>query len=192
MLPNSYPRENNPSIDTLQFEVNPDTESSTESSTLSSSSDLEQEVSHSNVTEDNSVSEMVVNTDNSRVPHDSIFIGGQFNSVEYLLKSLYNSLESSDLDKSLVQQSQISGEMNSVEQELLKTIRELRDCLGQHLEKYEQLKRDIPEIIDNLKQSATLSKKYTEKMKKYYPVEYSKSKDKVLNRITNDEEDLYI
>ena len=93
MFRNSYSRESNPSIDTLQFEVNPDTESSTESSTVSSSSSIEEELLATNVTDDNNGRAV---TSNFKTSHDSIFIGGQFNSIEYLLKSLYSSLQSSD------------------------------------------------------------------------------------------------
>lgn len=165
----SFTRQPNPSIDAFQFQVQSDNESSTASiSTDDSDTETEQ-------TE-------------ALMPN-----GPQFNGVDYLINSLYNSLDSVQLDRSLVQQSQISGEMNSTTSDILRTIDELERCLKEHIAKYEKLKRQIiPEIVSNISKSARVSSRLRESMKRSYPVEYSKSMDKVVNRITNDEEDLYI
>ncbi|VEU23804.1 DEKNAAC105031 [Brettanomyces naardenensis] len=197
-----FTRQTNPSIDGFQFMVHSDdTESSVDTSTATSGASNEGDDSQSIDEEPDSPGNENYgshghdhhHTDNVGTSEELIPSGSRFNTVDYLISSLYNSLDSLELDRSLVQQSQISGEMNNVTSKILQTIDELRMCLEEHIAKYEKLKLTIiPEIVSNINQSAKISKGLAEKMKKYYPVEYSKSKDKVLNRITDDQEDIYI
>ncbi|ODV87012.1 hypothetical protein CANARDRAFT_179720, partial [[Candida] arabinofermentans NRRL YB-2248] len=115
-----------------------------------------------------------------------------FNAIDYLINSLYGSLNAIELDRSLVLQSQISGELNNTSKEILVLIDELSSKLTDHVTKYENLKtKIIPGLISNLNKSTKMAAKLTHAMKDMYPVEYSKSKDKVLNRVTDEDEDLY-
>ncbi|QPG72920.1 hypothetical protein FOA43_000224 [Brettanomyces nanus] len=184
-MPSEFARQSNPSIDGFQFMVQSDTESSIDTSAGTSYTSNDEDENP------NPLEERAHHSDNEAggmIPSAS-----RFNAVDYLINSLYNSLDSVELDQSLVQQSQISGEMNNTANEISKTIKELKQSLQEHIEKYEKLKkRIIPEIIANLNQSSKISKKLAVKMKTQYPVEYSKSKDKVLNRLTDEEQDLYI
>lgn len=196
MLHSNFTRKSDPSIDGFQFMVEPDPESSIDSTssttTSTSSSDQEDEETSRHTNSNGLDRPNQAASNSSSITKDSMLIDGQFNSVDYLIKALYDSLDSVELDKSLVQQSQISGQMNNTSKELLNTIEALEKKLQEHIKKYEQLKKIVPQIIRNINQSEKLAKKCTEKMKKYYPVEYSKSRDKVLNCITEDEEDLYM
>ncbi|GME92729.1 unnamed protein product [Ambrosiozyma monospora] len=116
-----------------------------------------------------------------------------FNAVEYLINSLYNSLDSIELDRALVIQSQLSGKFNNTSNEILGLLDEIKESLNDHIEKYERLRKVVmPEIVGNINKSTKLAHKLTQSMKESYPIEYSKSKDKVLNRISDDEENLYI
>ncbi|KAG7827703.1 hypothetical protein KL920_004466 [Ogataea angusta] len=116
-----------------------------------------------------------------------------FNAVDYLIGSLNSSLDSVKLDRSLMMQSQVSGTINNTMQELLRTMNEVSEKLEKHIKRYEQLKTQIiPELSANLAKNTKLCNKLTKNMKDTYPVEYSKSRDKVLNRVTEEEEDLYI
>ncbi|KAG7881244.1 hypothetical protein KL938_003374 [Ogataea parapolymorpha] len=116
-----------------------------------------------------------------------------FNAVDYLIGSLNSSLDSVQLDRSLMMQSQVSGTINNTMQDLLRTMNEVSEKLENHIKRYEQLKTQIiPELNANLDKNTKLCNKLTKKMKETYPVEYSKSRDKVLNRVTEEDEDLYI
>ncbi|KAG7879002.1 hypothetical protein KL905_003603 [Ogataea polymorpha] len=116
-----------------------------------------------------------------------------FNAVDYLIGSLNNSLDSVQLDRSLMMQSQVSGTINNTMQDLLRTMDEVSEKLENHIKRYEQLKTQIiPELNANLDKNTKLCNKLTKKIKETYPVEYSKSRDKVLNRVTEEDEDLYI
>ncbi|GMG19327.1 unnamed protein product [Ambrosiozyma monospora] len=132
----------------------------------------------------------------SEVSNDTVAGGilpSNFNAVEYLINSLYNSLDSIELDRALVIQSQLSGKFNNTSNEILALLDEIKESLNEHIEKYERLKKVvIPEIVGNINKSTKLAHKLTQSMKESYPIEYSKSKDKVLNRISDDEENLYI
>ncbi|ESX02966.1 hypothetical protein KL918_002260 [Ogataea parapolymorpha] len=116
-----------------------------------------------------------------------------FNAVDYLIGSLNSSLDSVQLDRSLMMQSQVSGTINNTMQDLLRTMNEVSEKLENHIKRYEQLKTQIiPELNANLDKNTKLCNKLTKKIKETYPVEYSKSRDKVLNRVTEEDEDLYI
>ncbi|KAG7801161.1 hypothetical protein KL944_003568 [Ogataea haglerorum] len=116
-----------------------------------------------------------------------------FSAVDYLIGSLNSSLDSVQLDRSLMMQSQVSGTINNTMQDLLRTMNEVSEKLENHIRRYEQLRTQIiPELSANLAKNTKLCNKLTKKMKDTYPVEYSKSRDKVLNRVTEEEEDLYI
>ncbi|KAG7787878.1 hypothetical protein KL910_003432 [Ogataea haglerorum] len=116
-----------------------------------------------------------------------------FSAVDYLIGSLNSSLDSVQLDRSLMMQSQVSGTINNTMQDLLRTMNEVSEKLENHIKRYEQLRTQIiPELSANLAKNTKLCNKLTKKMKDTYPVEYSKSRDKVLNRVTEEEEDLYI
>lgn len=116
-----------------------------------------------------------------------------FNAIEYLIASLNNSLSAIELDRSVVLQSKVSGELNSTSIELLKMMDELQEKIEDHAERYKRVKKTvIPELTSNLAKSEKLVNSLTRSMKSKFPVEYSKSKDKVLNRITAEEEDLYV
>ncbi|KAG7695520.1 hypothetical protein KL930_003518 [Ogataea haglerorum] len=116
-----------------------------------------------------------------------------FSAVDYLIGSLNSSLDSVQLDRSLMMQSQVSGTINNTMQDLLRTMNEVSEKLENHIKRYEQLRTQIiPELSANLAKNTKLCNKLTKKMKDTYPVEYSKSRDKVLNRVTEEDEDLYI
>lgn len=113
-----------------------------------------------------------------------------FDTPGFLLRALEDALNSLQYDQALVVQSQMAGQINNSLLELEKIIPELESSLKQLRESYKQLRNDIvPEIVANLKQSATIIKEITRYMKKHHPVEYAKSRDKVLNRITDEDQD---
>ncbi|KAH3670525.1 hypothetical protein OGAPHI_001040 [Ogataea philodendri] len=116
-----------------------------------------------------------------------------FNAIEYLISSLDNSLDSVHLDRSLMVQSQVSGAINSTMQDVLRTIDEVSAKMETHIKRYEQLKTQIvPELSSNIAKNTKLCQKLSARLKETYPVEFSKSRDKVLNRVTDEDEDLYI
>lgn len=121
---------------------------------------------------------------------DSGFDMDDFNPVEYLIKSFEDALNSLQYDKALVLQSQMAGEINNTSHEVAMMIEELEQCIRTQTEKYQRLKLIIiPEIQSNLKQSTASINELTKYMKKNHPVEYARGRDKVLNRITDDDQD---
>ncbi|CDK29438.1 unnamed protein product [Kuraishia capsulata CBS 1993] len=116
-----------------------------------------------------------------------------FHPVEYLLGSLESALSSIDLDRSIVLQSQISGELNNTSKELLKMMEVLEQRIRSHMANFDRLKNNtIPELAANISKAEKKATKLTKVLKDQYPIEYSKSLDKVLNRITKDDENLYV
>ncbi|AOA61296.1 hypothetical protein PP7435_CHR1-1508 [Komagataella phaffii CBS 7435] len=117
--------------------------------------------------------------------------GSDFSPVDYLINSINASLKSVALDKAMVIQSQLSGELNNQNDLVLKKLLELETRLKSHLVKYQQAKKVILQINQDLASSKKRIKKITKYVKIEYPIEYSKAYNKVNNNITNDEEDLY-
>ncbi|ODV95417.1 hypothetical protein PACTADRAFT_50143 [Pachysolen tannophilus NRRL Y-2460] len=117
----------------------------------------------------------------------------EFDPVSYLIFSLQNSLNSIEMDKSIVKQSQLSGELNNKTKELLKSYKESQEKLKEFIVQFGHFKNEIiPNLEKDLAWSENKVKKLNKKLREHYPIEYEKSKDKVLNRITNDEEDLFV
>lgn len=113
-----------------------------------------------------------------------------FSAVEYLAKAFEDALYSLQYDKALVVQSQMAGEINNTQHEIITLIEELERAIVVQREKYRHLKLNvIPEIQANLKQSTKSINELTKAMKKRYPVEYAKGRDKVLNRVTDEDMD---
>lgn len=121
---------------------------------------------------------------------DSGFDLDDFSPVDYLIKSFEDALNSLQYDKALVIQSQMAGEINNTSHEIVRMIEELELCIRTLTNKYQHLKLVIvPEIQSNLKQSTISINELTKYMKKNHPVEYAKGRDKVLNRITDEDQD---
>lgn len=114
-----------------------------------------------------------------------------FNGVEYLLATLKSAMGSLEFDKSLVLQSKMAGEINNTSNEIITTIDELKNCLKEHSDKFEKLQKYIiPEIESNLNQSVKSVRRMTRYVKERHPIAYAKGRDKVLHRVSNEDEDV--
>lgn len=136
-----------------------------------------------------------------------VFSGQQFNSigcgstfsehVQYFEKALDTALDLSQLDKSLVAQAKLSGQLNDTNrllieklQELQQSLQRLRDLFNYHIvsKRIDNLDADLKSInmrVLNLKQGSPKSLLFGKSklgVMDRYPVEYNQARDKVLER----------
>lgn len=117
----------------------------------------------------------------------------RFDAVEYFLQSINASLSTLELDKSIVLQSQLSGLLNDKSKLLALKIDELQDFLSEYKARISEYQsKTIPSLVSGLHSSEKRILRLNHYMKKNHPIEYQKSKDKVLNRITDEDDDLYV
>lgn len=120
--------------------------------------------------------------------------------TEYFSKSIANAMESLLLDKSLVAQAQLSGQINNKNQQLIEMNEQLCSRLETLKQQYEchiarnrlgTLERDLDNInsrIEALKSGAKKSVLFGSGklgVANKYPVEYNRAKDKVLDRVSD-------
>lgn len=131
-------------------------------------------------------------------PLNSIGYGSTFSEhVLYFEKALDTALDLHQLDKSLVAQAKISGQLNDTNrhlierlQELQESLQRLRDLFNYHItsKRIENLDADLKEIntrVRNLKQGSPKSLFFGKTklgIMDKYPVEYNQARDKVLER----------
>lgn len=119
--------------------------------------------------------------------------------TEYFAKSISNAMESLLLDKSLVAQAQLSGQINNRNQQLLEINEQICSRLESLRQQYEyHIARNhlgtLEKDLDHISNRIETLKKGTKKLMLFglgtlgvadkYPIEYNKARDKVLDRLS--------
>lgn len=118
--------------------------------------------------------------------------------TEYFTKSLSRALQSLHLDKSLVAQAQLSGQINDKNQKLVEKYEQLHERLAAIQQQYEYhiaqkrlgtLESDIKSLssrIDALRNGSSklllFKSKRSKGIAETYPIEYNQAKEKVIER----------
>ncbi|RLV94113.1 hypothetical protein JA1_001973 [Spathaspora sp. JA1] len=138
------------------------------------------------------------------LPPNLPFTGSLTDHTNYFVSTLNTALDSIELDKSLVLQAQISGHLNNENQKLLEKrkvliekLHNLQSLYNDHFQasdkkpsKIDQMKSDIGNLqqrIEKLKYGSKTIFKSKEGVVKKYPIEYNQARDKVVERLVDDE-----
>lgn len=176
-----------PTMTKLQIE-GPSIPNNNETSSFDSDSEEEYDATNSSLTKFGNLRETSEMEKPSLVPNKL-----KFDSIDYLLSGLESAMNSLEFDKALVIQSQVAGNLNSTSSDIQKSIESLQTELQLQIERYSTLKTILlPQIEANIKKSAKRIDKITLYLKSKYPVEYSKSRSKILENLTEDEEGLFL
>lgn len=120
--------------------------------------------------------------------------------TEYFTKSIANAMDSLLLDKSLVAQAQLSGQINNKNQQLVEMNEKLSsrlETLKQQYERHISLNRlsALEKDLDNISSRIEVLKNGAKKLVLFgsgklgvankYPIEYNRAKDKVLDRVSD-------
>lgn len=176
-----------PTMTKLQIE-GPSIPNNNETSSFDSDSEEEYDATNSSLTKFGNLRETSEMEKPSLVPNKL-----KFDSIDFLLSGLESAMNSLEFDKALVIQSQVAGNLNSTSSDIQKSIESLQTELQLQIERYSTLKTILlPQIDANIKKSAKRIDKITLYLKSKYPVEYSKSRSKILENLTEDEEGLFL
>ncbi|ODQ78070.1 hypothetical protein BABINDRAFT_168646 [Babjeviella inositovora NRRL Y-12698] len=110
-----------------------------------------------------------------------------FSSIDYLTNSLHNTLQSIELDRAMVLQAQFSGRLRAKSMELHELMTEVEEKLREVI----QLCTETKPIVRQTKQDLQWADKHVTKLMKVaskeWPIEYNKGKDKVINRVIDED-----
>lgn len=149
------------------------------------------------ITSDDEILSTVLSSDEQR--HHFSFTASLSDHTDYFSTTLSNAMESYQLDKSLVAQAQLSGQINNKNQklvekneELTKKLAELKRMCDFHLNcnRIGDLENDIKDLtvrLEALKKGSKKALLFGAKSKlgvaDKYPVEYNQARDKVVERV---------
>ncbi|KAH3679890.1 hypothetical protein WICMUC_000633 [Wickerhamomyces mucosus] len=104
-----------------------------------------------------------------------------FDPVKYIHSALMNAMDvSMDWNKSMVIQAQTSGVLKNKEFELINLLDKSQNDLIEYKKNFEEGFEVVRNLVKDLKQTKKKLDLLTEQFKSRYPIEYSQSKDKIL------------